>query len=199
MAITNAIELRLRWTIPDVRDMVNVLHLFSLTPEPTVDQALAVNVAAIVATQYQATPSIRASQHTSVRLEDIQLRPAWTGTAPAYVSTVGLNGLASADRLPPQNALVVTLRTNRAGRSGRGRIYFGGYTEGSSDAQGRIALATANNAQNWVANLSSALVSGVGMPLGVLSRKEQEIRVVQQAVVRDRIWDTQRRRARPLD
>lgn len=69
-----------------------------------------------------------------------QLRDTWVLSAfharqlavPAPVvdgSVSVTGGVSTGDTLPPQCALVVSLRTGLAGRSHRGRIYLGGYAE----------------------------------------------------------------------
>lgn len=51
--------------------------------------------------------------------------------APTYVySPAPTAGLHVGSPLPVQDALVLTIRTNTRGRSGRGRLYFTGYDEG---------------------------------------------------------------------
>lgn len=59
-------------------------------------------------------------------------------TAPTYSEVVGSSGADGASALPAQNAVVITFRTERRGRSGRGRNYIAGlpvgsYTGGSVD------------------------------------------------------------------
>lgn len=49
--------------------------------------------------------------------------------APTYDGAYSLAGGVSTDNLPPQSALVATLRTGYAGRTKRGRLYLGGFSE----------------------------------------------------------------------
>jgi hypothetical protein len=56
----------------------------------------------------------------------------------AFAATVKGQGTS---HLPPQLALVVTLLTNRSGRSGRGRIYLGGLQAATNGTDGRVSAA----------------------------------------------------------
>lgn len=49
--------------------------------------------------------------------------------APVYDSAYALAGGVGTDALPPQNAMVATLRTGFAGRTKRGRLFFGAFPE----------------------------------------------------------------------
>lgn len=75
--------------------------------------------------------------------------------------------------LPPQSAMVITLRSNLAGRRHRGRLYLGGYLE-SVQAQGVWATSTVNAVQGYVDNLVAALGNGgsnVDWTWGIWSRR----------------------------
>lgn len=86
------------------------------------------------------------------------------------ISCVGAEG--AGEGLPPQSAMVVTLRTGIAGRSRRGRLYISGFTE-ASQADGTWSGALVTNYQNIVDDLVALYGSGGTSPdyeWGVWSR-----------------------------
>jgi hypothetical protein len=123
-------------------------------------------------------------------------------------TSTGVPGTATGNALPEQVSIVVTLRTALAGRSFRGRVYTFGYTEAAVMADGTIADDAATAAQNFVTNIASAM-GGAGVPLAIhspalperpghggilLPAKPFAITPVTSIEVRDRIFDTNRRR-----
>lgn len=66
-------------------------------------------------------------------------------TAPVatFAPTTPVIGGQGGDPLPLQSAAVLTLRTNARGRSGRGRIYLSGWSEGSSVSSSLTPAASA--------------------------------------------------------
>jgi hypothetical protein len=110
--------------------------------------------------------------------------------------------------LPDQVACVVTLRTAFAGRSFRGRVYVFGWAEDQVTAEGLVSDSCAINARQIVEAMrvgitaaggtmairSPALPERPSKPGGVLPAKPYAITPVTTTVVRDRIWDTNRRR-----
>jgi len=196
--MAEAISVRLTWTVTDNRPQSQVLHFYNPAPI-VVDQTLADNIAAEVDDAMTGTTGFRSFMRTSVNLAEVAVRDEAVPNQPEYISEVDVAGTSSTDLLPVQTALCVTLRTAKAGRSFRGRLYFGGFAEGASGAAGRIS----ENLQTGAADFVSAVAAGVnsiggGLQLGVLSRTLDEINVVTSITVRDRVWDTQRRRAREL-
>lgn len=119
-------------------------------------------------------------------------------------------GLEATALLPPQIALVVTLRTALAGPSFRGRVFLGGFTEASNEATSTCTAGSAANAVSFISGVSSALTAS-GFTLAVLSRPRDAEPLalppkpawagrgtgVTAIVTRNLVWDTQRRRAVP--
>jgi hypothetical protein len=114
--------------------------------------------------------------------------------------------------MPDQVACCVTLRTALTGRSFRGRQFIFGWIDTQSDANGLINDTAAATAQAIVANMqtgiaaagaqlairSAALPERPSKPGGTLPAKGYSITPVTAIVVRDRIWDTNRRRVDQL-
>jgi hypothetical protein len=140
---------------------------------------------------------------TAVALANIGLRDIRTANTAEFLDTAGATaGTGAGDVLPPQTAMVVTLRTAQAGRRFRGRVYLPGFVEATNSALGAYVGAAGGVA--FVTAIQSALITS-GLNLGVLSRPNPDalppsagfITVVTAIVIRDLIWDTQRRRAVP--
>ena len=119
-----------------------------------------------------------------------------------------LVGTSAETPLPDQSSIVVTLRTALAGRSFRGRVYTFGYVASLVLPDGTIADPGAAAAEAVVSAMRSAITAGSGTlairspalperpskPGGTLPAKDFAITPVTSVVVRDRIWDTNRRR-----
>jgi hypothetical protein len=122
-----------------------------------------------------------------------------TSTAPAA------GGAAPGDSLPAQIAAVVTLRTAKAGKGFRGRAYIPGFSEASNDTGGVMTAATKAALDLYAAGLQNVFLAGL-VTLGVAKRPiyndadctivtPGETNAVTQVLVRNDLWDTQRRRA----
>ena len=110
--------------------------------------------------------------------------------------------------LPDQDSIVVTLRTGKTGRSFRGRIYSAGWTSAALAVDGSIDDVAATAALNWGIALQQGITAGGAQlairspalperpskPGGNLPAKDYSIEPVTSLIVRDRIWDTNRRR-----
>jgi hypothetical protein len=128
--------------------------------------------------------------------------PEITSTSAALVGTNVANALS------PQNAVVVTLRTGKSGRSFRGRSYVYGFCVDGMTASGGIATVAEAGALNFVNSVkaamagqsltmairSPALPERPSKPGGTLPAKDYSIEPVSTQLVRDLIWDTNRRR-----
>lgn len=94
--------------------------------------------------------------------------------APVYDTSFTIQGTeAGSEGLPPQNAMVVSLRTGIAGRSYRGRLYLGGFGE-ASQSNGAFAAGYVSAIQTYLDDLVAALGSGgsnTDYEWGIWSRK----------------------------
>lgn len=76
-----------------------------------------------------------------------------------YEGTLSAAGQTAGDMLPPQNALVVSLRTGIAGRARRGRLYLGGFLE-SKQLDGGWDQTMVNAYQQYFDDIVAAIGSG---------------------------------------
>jgi hypothetical protein len=203
--IDNAVQVKWIWSIGNI-DAVNVTHAL-VTGAPTIDVTLANSIhtamgAALVAS---GLPDHWGTTTTFLR---VSLRDMRTANL-AEVDSTGaqITGAAGIDQLPPQTAAVITLRTLKAGKSFRGRIYMPGFGEEANDADGAIATAVMTSLGIFAGTLPTVYTGG--LQLAVASRqvvdrtptgncavlKASQITPVTNALVRDTRWDTQRRRA----
>jgi len=127
---------------------------------------------------------------------------------PVASTSAALAGTGTGVGLPDQVAIVVTLRTALTGRSFRGRVYTIGYTVAEVAADGTITDPAATTATNIVQAMkqamstasatmairSPALPERPSKPGGTLPAKDFAITPVTTVEVRDRIFDTNRRR-----
>lgn len=201
LVVPNAAQMRLIWSLSGQLYALNVLGVVN-AGSVAITQALTNTIGAAIKTGFS-TSALLAFTNTAVALANIGLRDIRTANSAEFIDTgAAVSGSQSGDLLPPQTALCVTLRTAFAGRSFRGRCYIPGAGELGNDT-----LGTSNNVSVHVAFLTAvkaALVSS-SLDLGVISRPRPGavppyagfITPVTSIVVRDAVWDTQRRRAIP--
>jgi hypothetical protein len=117
-------------------------------------------------------------------------------------------GTAAGTPLPDQSSIVVTLRTALAGRSFRGRSYTFGWTDAAMNTDGTISDAAAAAALGLINGFLIGIAAGgafgaihsPALPArpahggGTLPAKDYAITQISSVEVRDRIWDTNRRR-----
>jgi len=173
--------------------------------QPT--QAIANTVGAAIKAAFTSS-TLNTYIHNGTSLTKVGLR--WIG-APAYPeyedSGAAVVGAASANALPKQVALVATIRTGFVGKSYRGRMYIGGWGVIANDPTGVASAAAMAAAQAFAVAVQTAL-AGSGYVLGVGSRAQYAMPLADPPVqtkaaffnpatsilVRDSMWDTQRRR-----
>lgn len=201
LVVPNAAQLRLIWSLGGQLYALNVLGVVA-PGGVAITQAVANTIGAAVKAGL-GTSTLGANLHPTVALANVGLRDVRTASQPEYLdASAPVVGTGTGDLLPPQVAIVVTLRTALAGQSYRGRVYLPGFAEGTNSSTGTSALGTAP--VNFIAAIKSTL-QGNAMDLGVLSRPNADatpprfgmINVVTSIVMRDTVWDTQRRRAVP--
>ena len=152
-----------------------------------------------------ATHCAPSATFTGVRMRDLR------GPGLALVSSTGAPASGTAptgEALPRQIAACLTVRTNRAGKSFRGRMYWTGFAEQANAADNHIATTTKTALDTFAANfIAAANVSG--LIFGVAHRPTAYDEVsglpispglgfttpATQVICRDNVWDTQRRRA----
>ena len=176
--------------------VVNVLNVRVPTPGDGVSAAqVATDVEAFWQTYMR--PNVSTSLAlASIVVRDISVEDGQVGT---FLPTGNTAGEQNSPGLPASVALCVTHRTNRAGRSYRGRTYVCGMVE---------QFVTGNLVDNSLAqniaggfNALRATLAGHGFELGVKSLRNNkqprtvgEFTPIQTSLVRDLRVDSQRRR-----
>lgn len=201
LIVPNAAQMRLIWALGGQLYALNVMGVVN-TGAVSITQALTNTIGAAIKTALTSS-GLGGLLNTTVTLANVGLRDIRTANQAEFLDTGGaVAGTAVTGLLPPQTALVVTLRTAQAGRSYRGRVYLPGFDEGNNSATGTATAAV--SPVTFVSSVKSALVTS-GLDLGVLSRPAPDaipprsgfITPVTSMVLRDQVWDTQRRRAVP--
>lgn len=207
VVIPNCVAVELRWTLSNGKTAKNVLHArvasgFAVTP--TVAEALRAAISGSAA--YTAW---KAHLHTSCAFASVGLRDLRSANQPIEESTGAANpGTGAVDPLPPEVALVATLRTALAGRSFRGRVYLCGFDAGALTATGNATAGTVTDGTNFMSEVASALTAE-GMTLCIAqparaaytspngtvhAARPAATADVTSQLVRDGIFDSQRRR-----
>jgi hypothetical protein len=136
---------------------------------------------------------LAAVQPASITLDRVGLRDLRTANQPLIESPVNSAGTGTGDLLARALSVVVTMRTALAGKSFRGRSYVPGFNEAQNAADGTIAASATSAANAWITGIRTAATArghtlAVGSPtLGISTP-------VTAQVVRDSVWDVQRRR-----
>jgi hypothetical protein len=86
-----------------------------------------------------------------------------------------LSGTAVGNQLPPDVAIVVSLRTQLANRSGRGRMYLPHTFVGTLTAQGRLNASTQDDLITWLTAAWSGYTVGTPVVYSRLNRTTQAI------------------------
>lgn len=203
---TNGARLGIVWALAGVEYAVNVLH-YDVGNLGTITQAHCDDAANEVQSAFEAAGSWQDVCASTVSLARVTLRDLRTLNRPEFSSTVGSNGVDNNNILPLAASLVVTLRTQLAGRSYRGRIYLPGATELHNTSNGTATQAAADAANLFATLIDALTLQGTEVVLAVRSgyhtvngvpnvqRNPAIVTPVTSHVVRDLVWDTQRRRA----
>lgn len=135
----------------------------------------------------------------------IQLRDLRDAGFPLVGSTgAALPGTGAGGLMPKSVAAVLTVRTARAGKRFRGRMYFPGFDEVANDPTGIMSAPTKTALDAVAAGLPGAYTTG-GVTLAVFSRPVMDpltcvvtrpglLTDATQVLCRDTRWDSQRRR-----
>jgi len=123
-------------------------------------------------------------------------------------SFTAIPGTGTGGPLPPQTAIVLTLRTASAGVQFRGRIFCGGLATGNMDATGHISAAGLGAPVSYYNSINAGFAA-IGWGFGIAQRalpdrpghggvtlpaRNPACIPVTANIVRDNIFDTQRRR-----
>lgn len=205
LIVGSAVQLRLHWTMNGV-DCFNVLG-GAVAGGFAASQAIANTIGAAVAGRFTSS-GLAALCATTTSLISVGLRDIRIANQPEFVSVAAaVPGTGAGNPLPNHVAAVVTLRTALAGRSFRGRIYFGGFIVGENTAAGAIVAGLNTAMVAFVTGIQTDLAAS-SITLGVVSRpfagrtspppvlpaRAGVVTPVTAIIARDTKWDTQRRR-----
>lgn len=200
--INQAVAVRLIWQRAGVDHAVNVLH-YQVGAGFNADQAAVGLLGDVIGAAF--TSSGYAAQVTTTdQLNRVALRDRRTPNAAEFVSVEAVPGTSVSEALPGANALVVTLRTALAGRGFRGRTYLPCWAESANTTGGVITPTAIAAATSFLTSLRNIVIASFTMTLAVahqfnnkLPLEPGQLNVVTSHLVRDNIWDVQRRRNVP--
>lgn len=209
LIIPNACQVVLNWALGDSKTGHNVMY-GSYNGTPVLSAALAQTVfaALIAGAAWTTLAGFLASSTSLLSVTILDVRGA---TATAFQSTgAAAPGTAAGTALPDESAAVITLRSVLRGPSGRGRVYIPGWASNAVGAGGVIAAAAVTALNTWATtNLNPAIGVNIGpTAIGHRARaaytspatgrqfpaRPAGIQVINNILVRDNHWDSQRRR-----
>jgi len=204
--IPNCIQVRLVWSTPS-RTLMNVVHGFSQSAGPLNPNIAQSFFSAL--TGAAGWPNVLAQLPTSTTLTAVDVRDLRQTNNPLIAATfTAIPGTSASTPLPPQTAIAITLRTAFAGVQFRGRIYWGGLSLTADDTTGHISTPGSNAAMSYYNSITAGM-NAIAWPLSVAGRdlparpghggvtlppRPAQNTLVTSALVRDNIFDTQRRR-----
>lgn len=204
LVIPNTVMVRVLWSL-NGREANNVLGMV-VAGGFTVTQTVCNSLGNAIASAFN-TSGFAADCPAGVTCNGIGMRDIRSADQAEFISvTSPVAGTASSDMLPRNVALVVTLRTALAGRRFRGRVYLGGISENANTGDAECATDVRDDARDFVTAIQTAM-SAVGGQLAVMSRPLYNTDTppalirpglstpVTAAVVRNGVWDSQRRRS----
>jgi hypothetical protein len=182
----------------------NVTH-GTITAGTSVDVTMANSILASLVS-LQASSGLQAQLAGQGGIEGVTVRDLRDVDFAELISTLpGSPGTAAGEPMPQQIASVISLKTAKAGKHNRGRMYIPGWSEDANDVGAVMTAAAQAALQAFADGLQGAYLSGL-VTLGVAQRPLYDLdtcvittpgvtNAVTQAVVRNGFWDTQRRRA----
>lgn len=209
LVIPQGVLVRLIWNKGGEASAVNVLG--ALNPGAVaINQSLANTVGAAIKARFTSSGYVGVISN-QYALAQVTLRNINVANQAEFPDAgAAVVGTDTSHPLPPQTALVVTLRTAMAGPSYRGRVYMCGWGEGANDTTGLAVAGSAAGATAFVAGVQTDLAAA-GLTLAVLSRPRDADPLhippilakagwgtaVTSIILRNLVWDTQRRRSVP--
>jgi hypothetical protein len=212
VTIPQCAQVRLFWTLGNGKTVTNVLHgAYTGSFNPTVTMADQLQTAMNAAL----TSSNLAGQlHNSTALFGVGLRDISAAHTTEFLSNqTSQPGTGTGTALPPQTALVVTLRTGLAGQGGRGRVYIPGWASIADVGNGVATVAATSAAQSFINTFSTAInQTGIALTFVIAhparaaytgktgtahAARPASTVPITGIFVENAVWDTQRRRAEP--
>jgi len=166
LVVPNAVQVRLMYALAG-NGAFNVINARKAGSQ-VINQALVNLLGAAIKAAW--TTYIAPHARNDSALIRVGLRDLSAPNQPEYLDTsAAVGGSGVGDTLPVNNAVNVTLRTAESGKSKRGRVYVGGFTEAANTALGNVDPAVSLAAVNFVDAVDDALVAQ-SMKMVVLSR-----------------------------
>jgi hypothetical protein len=164
--IANTVQVRLLWVLSG-QGAMNVLHAIKVG-SVTVNQALADTLGVAIKSAF--VSNLGTQMNTSVGLVRVGVRDLSTANQAEFLDSNATSaGTGLGDSLPQQTAVCVTLRTALSGKSFRGRVYLGGFSEAENDPGGNSLQAVSTASVAFMTAVSNALIAS-SMNLAVASR-----------------------------
>lgn len=192
-----------QWALPS-GDVAQVSVWVQFTGTPTAAQALARFQTNVVDTIWPAgAGGIKASFSAGTILNNVQTRvidDVSGGVVSTASAAYSRAGTGAGNSLPPEVSVCVSLRTDRAGASYRGRVYLPAPIVGNNTSTGRLDTTAQTTLTTQIANAFIAMnadVTYTSAQVVVRSRLHQTSREVQSIDIGD-VFDAQRRRRNSL-
>jgi hypothetical protein len=166
LVVPNAVQVRLIGAAAGA-NAINVLH-GRKTSGAVVNQALANTLGAAIKSAFTSTLGTFVS--TGSGLLKVGVRDLTSANQAEYLDAgASVVGTDAGDQLPASTCLCVSLGTIQAGKSFRGRVYVGGFTETNNEFGGVASAALEAATVAYLAAVQSAMRTS-GLELCVLSR-----------------------------
>lgn len=198
LPVPNTIEVKIHWGDATTERGQNVLHFLNVGAV-VVGQALADQLDTTIKGIFT-TSGLAPFVSSAIGIRNIGVRNLALANQSEFLGTgAGILGTGTGDMLPGAIAQCYTLRTAQAGRSFRGRVYLGFYTEAASSASQQVTGGAEGTA--FINTIRTSLISAPNLHMCVVSRflngalrptpVTTEVNLVQ---LRSTAWNTQRRR-----
>lgn len=208
--IDNCVQVRLAWALANGRVAYSVLHARK-TAGQAVNVALATSFFTPLVASFSTANHLGSVISSNQVLTGSDMRDLSNpGNFPLVAATnSGAAGTGGTIALPPNVALVLTLRTAQAGQGFRGRVYQPGLASADDQAPGNASPATTAALTQWGADLQAAF-NAAGLTWAIAQPARQAYTGhggrqhparnagmvnVTSWVVRNAIFDSQRRRS----
>ena len=181
LVVPDGAQLRLLWAINN-QLAVNVLAAH-ITGAVTFNQSLADTLGSAIKgafTAQLATHMGAGTQLVRVGIRDVRS----VGQTEFRDTGAAVAGTGVGDNMPGEVAAVMTLRTAGSGKSFRGRCYLSGWTEAENTSAGLQSTAVGTSGIAFLQGVNTAL-SGSGMELGVMTRPQEDVRLVETTTHQD--------------
>ena len=208
--IPNCVQVRIGWGMPSGRVAYNVLHGRNSGAIP-VNVAMANSIFAALLGAFNGAGQLGTQLAANVILGSLDVRDLTPpGNWPLIATTTnGVSATGGAVMLPPNVALVGTLRTASAGQGFRGRLYQPGAASAEDQAPGTAAATLVTALTNWMVTIKAAMTAGgltwcIAQPARAAytghggrqhPARSAGMADITTTLVRNNIFDSQRRRS----